>query len=319
MNMQTDNTPAVRTNSVRAWLLAARPKTLSAAAVPVLIGVALAYRSAGWGGFGVLPAVLCLLFAWFMQIDSNLINDYFDYVRGRDDRDTRLGPARACASGWVTLPAMRWAMGGVSLVACAVGLPLIAFGGWWLVAVGAVCVLFAFLYTTFFASRGLGDVLVLVFFGLVPVYFTWYVVVPPALQGFDGGVLLAAGCCGLVVDTLLLVNNYRDLDVDRACGKITLAVRLGHRATRRLYLWLPFVAEALLGGMLFVGSDGGWLWALGLLLMSVYLCLHVQTARTMAAIGRGKALNRVLGLTARNIFIFGLVSVLQILLVSLFP
>lgn len=314
--MQTKDT-AVTTNSLRAWLLAARPKTLSAAAVPVLVGLALAYRSAAWQGFGVLPAVLCLMFAWLMQIDSNLINDYFDYVRGRDDRDTRLGPARACASGWVTLPAMRRAVAAVSVAACAVGLPLIAYGGWWLVAVGAVCVVFAFLYTTFFASRGLGDVLVVVFFGLVPVYFTWYVVVPPSLQGFDGSVLMVACCCGLVVDTLLLVNNYRDLDVDRACGKITLAVRLGHSATRRLYLLLPFVAEALLAWPVAAVGPGGMLKTAVLPLMAIYLGLHVQTARAMKAIGRGKALNRVLGLTARNIFVFGLVTVAQILLVCL--
>lgn len=285
--------------------------------MPVLIGLALAYRSAAWQGFGVLPAVLCLMFAWLMQIDSNLINDYFDYVRGRDDRDTRLGPARACASGWVTLPAMRRAVAAVSVAACAVGLPLIAYGGWWLVAVGAVCVVFAFLYTTFFASRGLGDVLVVVFFGLVPVYFTWYVVVPPSLQGFDGSVLMLACCCGLVVDTLLLVNNYRDLDVDRACGKITLAVRLGHSATRRLYLLLPFVAEALLAWPVAAVGSGGLLKIAVLPLMAIYLGLHVQTARAMKAIGHGKALNRVLGLTARNIFVFGVVTVAQILLICL--
>lgn len=143
----------IQTNSMKAWLLAARPKTLSAAAVPVIIGFALALKTVGWREFQVVPALLCLLFAWLMQIDSNLINDYFDFVRGNDDRETRLGPKRACAEGWITLPAMRWALAITSVSACVVGLPLIAYGGWNLVGVGALCVVFAFLYTTFLPPR----------------------------------------------------------------------------------------------------------------------------------------------------------------------
>ena len=95
----------IETNSIKAWYLAARPKTLTAAAVPVLLGIALAYKDAQQ--IQTLPALLCLLFAWVMQIDSNLVNDYFDFKHGNDD-ETRLGPKRACAEGWITLGAMKW-------------------------------------------------------------------------------------------------------------------------------------------------------------------------------------------------------------------
>lgn len=307
----------IQTNSMKAWLLAARPKTLSAAAVPVIIGFALALKTVGWREFQVVPALLCLLFAWLMQIDSNLINDYFDFVRGNDDRETRLGPKRACAEGWITLPAMRWALAITSVSACVVGLPLIAYGGWNLVGVGALCVVFAFLYTTFFASKGLGDVLVVVFFGLVPVYFTWFVIVPAGHQAFNLSVLCIAIACGMVIDTLLLVNNYRDRDNDKACGKITLAVRLGERATPLVYRYMPYCAELWIFQTLILGEDAPlWKVVAFVALAAVYLIMHDTTARKMVAIGKGRELNAVLGMTARNLFVFGLVTAAQILFVG---
>ncbi len=305
----------IRVNSLRAWLLATRPKTLSAAAVPVLIGIALAVKTIGWACLPVLPAVLCLLFAWFMQVDSNLINDYFDYVRGNDDRDTRLGPKRACAEGWVTMPAMRVAITITSVAACLVGLPLIAYGGREMVLVGAVCIVCAFLYTTFFASKGLGDVLVIVFFGVVPVYFTWYVLMPIYWQGFNIYVLIAGVCCGLVIDTLLLVNNYRDRENDKACGKTTLVVRLGAKSAEKLYETLPLVAEICLYSFLVLDGNTPWWKTVGFVVLGLlYFAPHQMTTRKMIAIGQGRELNKVLGMTARNLFIYGLVTVAQILL-----
>ena len=115
----------IETNSIKAWYLAARPKTLTAAAVPVLLGIALAYKDAQQ--IQTLPALLCLLFAWVMQIDSNLVNDYFDFKHGNDD-ETRLGPKRACAEGWITLGAMKWGIILTTLLGCAIGLPLVLFG-----------------------------------------------------------------------------------------------------------------------------------------------------------------------------------------------
>lgn len=305
----------IKTNSLEAWVLAARPKTLTGASVPVMIGVALAIKTAGWGNIGIIPAVLCFLFAFMMQIDSNLINDYFDCIHGNDDSATRLGPKRACVEGWITLPVMRRGLVIVSAVACLIGLPLIWFGGWEMVMVGAVCVLFAFLYTTFFSYRGLGDALVLVFFGIVPVYFTWYVCIPQALQDFNIFVLLAGVACGLVIDTLLLVNNYRDRDNDKADGKITLVVRIGERRTEQLYLYLPNVAEIILFTIVLLNGSKPFLSAAIFVVLSVlYFIPHTKTTNKLVAINRGKALNMVLGMTARDMFIFGVVTAIQIIL-----
>ena len=212
----------IKINSLSAWILAARPKTLTGAIVPVMIGTAWAWKIGGAENFRFLPALLCFLFAFLMQIDSNLINDYFDCVKGSDDKETRLGPKRACTEGWITLPAMRKGLVVTSLLASLIGLPLVFYGGWQMVLVGAACVLFAFLYTTFFSYLGLGDVLVLVFFGIIPVTFTTYVILPSTLQGVYPEVIMTSIACGLVIDTLLIVNNYRDRDNDKKSGKMTL-------------------------------------------------------------------------------------------------
>ena len=118
----------IKTNSFKAWVLAARPKTLTAAAVPVMIGTAMAWNHTSGEGFRYVAALLCFLFAFVMQIDANFVNDYFDFKRGNDD-ETRLGPERACAQGWVTDSAMKKALAVTTLIACLVGLPLIIYGG----------------------------------------------------------------------------------------------------------------------------------------------------------------------------------------------
>jgi len=284
-------------NTWRAWLLAARPKTLTGAAVPVMIGAALAY--AHCGGLRVVPALLCLAFALIMQIDANLVNDYFDWRRGNDDEE-RLGPKRACAEGWVTPNAMVKAIAVVTALACAVGLPLVAFGGWQLVAVGVLCVVFCFLYTTTLSYLGLGDVLVLVFFGFIPVVLTyWLSLTNGGTIGWD--VWMAALGCGLAIDTLLVVNNYRDIDGDRKAGKRTLIVRIGERNARVLYLLLGVAAWALMFIVLLQHLP-----VLVCLISVIYLILHYQTFTQLRTL-KGRALNKVLGMTARNIFIYGLI------------
>ena len=97
----------VKVNSLNAWILAARPKTLTGASVPIMIGIAFAFTDVGWQHFQALPAILCVLFAFIMQIDANFVNDYFDCLKGNDDTETRLGPRRSCSEGWITLPSMR--------------------------------------------------------------------------------------------------------------------------------------------------------------------------------------------------------------------
>lgn len=117
----------MKVNSFKAWVLASRPKTLSGAAVPVMIGTAMAIHDTLYD-IRIVPAILCFLFAFLMQIDANFINDYFDFVKGTDD-ETRLGPKRACAQGWITKPAMRRGIALTTILSCIVGLPLIFYGG----------------------------------------------------------------------------------------------------------------------------------------------------------------------------------------------
>lgn len=305
----------IKTNSLAAWVLATRPKTLTGAMVPVMIGAAWAWKLGGREHFRIVPAVLCFLFAFLMQIDSNLINDYFDCVRGNDDRSTRLGPKRACSEGWITLPAMRAGMAVTSLLACMAGLPLVFYGGWEMIGVGAACVLFAFLYTTFFSYLGLGDVLVLVFFGFVPVTFTPYVILPDHLQAVCADVILSGLACGLVVDTLLVVNNYRDRDNDWKDGKRTLVVRLGTRRTEKLYQWLGVLGILLIYNLLFVGRENGILYCgLALVLYAPYGILHGKTSALMIRIKQGRDLNIILAQTARNMFVYGFSTALAILI-----
>lgn len=302
------NEQDVRKNSLKAWILAARPKTLSGAAVPMMIGLALAFvdaREYGDDIFSWTPAILCLLFAFIMQVDANFINDFFDYVRGNDDSTSRLGPLRACTQGWVSLEAMKKAIASTTVVACAIGLPLVYYGGLEMILVGFVCVVFCFLYTTHLSYYGMGDVLVLVFFGIVPVCCTYYV----QLHTVTWQVFWASVACGLVIDGLLIVNNYRDRYNDERDGKMTLVVRIGSDAAEWLYLFLGITA--CLTGVVF------WLngHILAFVLPFIYLVLHVFTWLKMRRINFGRPLNECLGETARNMFVYGLMVALGLLLI----
>ena len=301
----------VKTNSVKAWLLATRPKTLSAAAVPVMIGTAFAWRNTS-EQFNWIPAILCLLFAWIMQIDSNLVNDYFDFKKGNDD-ETRLGPKRACSEGWITSDAMVWGILITTLLGCMTGIPLILYGGLEMVMVGIACVVFCFLYTTLFSYHGLGDILVLLFFGIIPVCCTYYVCMPLHQQIPTGEVIASSIACGLAIDALLIVNNYRDIDNDRSNGKITLAVRLGESKTRRLYESIGYIAAGIMIILIFFDLYQTDKFIPTYAIYLIYIILHRQSYQEMKRINKGAKLNQVLGLTARNILVFGILSVADIL------
>ena len=280
---------------IRAWMLASRPKTLAAAAVPVLIGCALAANA---GGFAWMPGLLCLGFAFLMQIDANLINDLFDYLKGSDGED-RLGPDRAVSKGWISPKAMKCGIALVTVAACTVGLCLLFYGGAELILIGFVCVLFAFLYTAGpypLAYHGWGDVAVLVFFGFVPVGGTYYVM----CHAWTLAVAVASLACGLVVDTLLMVNNYRDREQDARNGKHTLVVAWGARAGRMLYLLQGVTAVTLC--LFFLTEE--LLWAA--FLPWLYLPWHITSWRKIGRIGEGRQLNRLLGETSRNMLLFAL-------------
>lgn len=290
---ETNVTP----HSLRAWLLAARPKTLPASAAPVMIGLSVAAADPQVS-FKALPAVACLLFALLMQVASNFINDLYDYLKGSDD-PSRLGPRRACAEGWISPRAMRRAIFLTVAVACAAGCVALCYAGWPLLLVGAACVVGAYFYTTGpypLSYKGWGDAMVLLFFGIVPVCATFWV----QAGRVSGDAVLASVLCGAVVDTLLVLNNYRDREQDRRHGKRTLIVRFGERFG--LYLYLVLGLSACWFCLVF--AVGGHVWAA--VLPQVYLVLHIRAWRRMVRIRRGRELNAVLGLTGRNILLFSL-------------
>lgn len=303
-SMETTTQPS----ALRAWLLAARPKTLTAAFIPVILGSALA---ASDDTFRLPAALLCAAFACGMQIAANFINDLFDFRRGTD-RSDRIGPTRACAQGWITPRAMTLGIAVVIALSCLAGLAILLMYGralpWHgleLLAAGVVCVVFAFLYTTSFSYSGLGDVLVVVFFGLVPVMGTYYV--QAGSLTWEAGVLSLIS--GLSIDTLLMVNNYRDRDQDRLSGKQTFVVRFGEAAGRYAYLGLGLGA-ALLALSLMPGGKltlFEFVWA-----VCSYLFLHYATWRKMVAIGSGEKLNSILGETSRNMLFFSLLLAVAI-------
>lgn len=285
----------LRANTARAWFLAARPKTLAGAAAPVIMGGACAWtelagtwhdsaRAFNWTAF-----LLCMLFAWIMQIDANFINDYFDFRKGRDT-ERRLGPERACANGWISPGAMKAGIAVTTVLACMAGAPLILTGGWWMIAVGGVCVLFCFLYTTLFSKLGLGDLLVLLFFGIVPAGFTFFLITGE----WTPEATLTGLSCGLAVDCLLVVNNYRDREEDAANGKRTLAVRFGGRISVAAYFTMG-LAAAILAAYVLASTGKAW----KILFLLPYAILHTATAYGISRTD-GRELNRYLGKTSRN-------------------
>lgn len=280
------------------WLFAARPKTLSAALIPVVCATALA---AAEGHFSWRPALLCALFAALMQIAANFINDLYDFLRDTD-REDRLGPERACAQGWISPREMKWGIAITLMAACAVGLCLLPYGGTFLIGIGVACVIFAFLYTTLLSYMGCGDILVWVFFGFVPVCGTYYV---QALQ-LTPSVWWLAAACGLVTDTLLVLNNYRDRHQDAESGKRTLVVALGEKFGSMLYLVqgiLGYVCVAML-------TLYGHTWCA--LLPLFYILPHLLTWRKMVSIHEGRALNKILGFTSQNMLIFALLTAISL-------
>ncbi|MGO9078850.1 MAG: 1,4-dihydroxy-2-naphthoate polyprenyltransferase [Streptosporangiaceae bacterium] len=229
--------------AVRDWVAGARPRTLPAAVVPVVVGSGVA---AGYGRFSLWRAALALVVALALQIGVNYANDYSDGVRGTDEE--RIGPARLTASGLARPRQVLAAALACFFIACAAGLVLAAVTSWWLLLVGVAAVAAAWFYTGGsrpYGYRGLGEVSVFVFFGLAAVAGTAYV----QMRSLTPLAVAAAVPVGLLACALLVINNLRDIPTDEVTGKRTLAVVLGDQRTRLLYgacMVVPFaVAVAM--------------------------------------------------------------------------
>ncbi|MGZ4536791.1 MAG: 1,4-dihydroxy-2-naphthoate polyprenyltransferase [Nocardioidaceae bacterium] len=263
------------------WIAGARPRTFPAAVSPVLAGTGVAVYE---DGFVWWKALLALVVALALQVGVNYANDYSDGIRGTDQ--DRVGPLRLVGSGAASPRSVKLAAFASFGVACLVGLVLAVTTAWWLVAVGAVCVVAAWFYTggaSPYGYRGLGEVMVFVFFGLVAVVGTTYV----QTGAFSLSAVYAAVGVGALACAILVANNLRDIPTDRASGKRTLAVLLGDERTRYLYAFLVALAVVALLGLTLATS------ALALLGL-VFAAAAVPATRTVLAGTTGKGLIAVL-------------------------
>lgn len=263
-----------------------RLRTLPVSVAGVILAIGFNLHT---GTFRALPALLCLAFATLAQIASNFANEYYDYVRGFDRRG-RVGPRRGVTEGDITPRAMKLATFITLAVACCIGCCLLAFGGWWLLPIGIFIAAGVYMYSAGpypLSHHGLGEVAVILFFGIIPVCLTYYV---QALT-FSIPVVLASVSAGLMGANVLIVNNYRDADDDREVGKHTLAVKWGRRVTGILYLINGYIAVLLMCGTW--GASPAGLWAIP----AVYLILHTLIWRRLTT-STGRALNPLLGMTA---------------------
>jgi 1,4-dihydroxy-2-naphthoate polyprenyltransferase len=243
-------------SNLRLWLMAARPRTLPAAVAPVLVGTAAAVQVSDHLRAGAFIAAL--VGSVFIQVGTNLANDYSDARRGADTAD-RLGPVRVTSSGLVAPRRVLVATWIAFAIAVLAGIYLIAVAGIVILIVGVASILAGVLYTGGprpYGYEGLGELFVFLFFGLVAVNGSYYVQLE-RLDWLPFGLSLAVGS---LATAILVVNNVRDLDTDRRAGKLTLAVRIGRPGTRRLYALL--LAAAFVAVPVTLLATGGPAWGL---------------------------------------------------------
>ena len=273
----------------RAWLMAARPRTLPAAVAPVVVGTAMAAADqvAALG-----PALAALAAALLIQVATNLANDYFDHARGTDTEE-RLGPVRVTQAGILSPEAVLRGTGVTLALAVLVGGYLVWVGGLPILAIGVVSLICAVAYTGGpfpLAYHGLGDLFVFVFFGLVAVGGTYWV----QALAFEPELLLAGAGVGALVTAILVVNNLRDREGDARVGKRTLAVRLGVRMTRGQYVGLLVVAAAVPPVGIFLHGWSAWT-----LLSLVAFRFALPPLERVMTFADPRELNPALGETAR--------------------
>lgn len=289
---------------IRHWVEAMRLRTLPVSVAGVIAGTGCAVLL---GSFRAAPALLCLLFAMLAQVASNFGNEYYDFKNGIDSKG-RAGFRRGVTEGDISPVAMKRATYCTLLAAATVGCAMLFYGPWWLVIVGIVIMLFALAYSAGpypLSHHGLGDIAVVLFFGIVPVVFTCYLQV--GSWNCLHVALPVSVSVGLLAANVLVVNNYRDMEDDAAVGKRTTVVIFGRRVMAVAYLLSGVVAMALMYNV----------WRMlplcSLSAPAMYLVLHFVTWRLLVR-AKGAALNPLLGRTAVNLLLFALFFLLTVLL-----
>ena len=294
-------------SQLQIWLLAARPKTLPAAAVPVIVGTAMAISE---GVFAALPAAAALIGALLIQIGANFANDVFDYKKGADTTE-RLGPLRVTQAGLLTPGQVLAGMWITFALAALVGLYLVLVGGWPIVLIGLLSIAAGIAYTGGpfpLGYHGLGDIFVFIFFGLVAVCGTYYV----QAGTVSSGVLWASIPVGLLATAILVVNNLRDIDTDRSAGKKTLAVRFGVRGAQLEYIGLLAISYAIPIIMGLNGASTFWVLLSWLSLPFVIPLINLIFNQ------KGRPLNQALAGTARLELLYGFLFSIGVIMGRLF-
>lgn len=279
---------------IKSWIEAVRLHTLPISISGVFAGISCALIS---GKFIFTPALLCLLFAITAQITANLANDYFDFKNGIDDKD-RDGFKRVLTVGEISPNEMKIGTIISFILTSIIGCCLLFFGKWWMLPVGIIIVIFALAYSAGpypLSHHGLGDIAVLIFFGIVPVTLTCYL-----LNGNWSNLYLSLPtsiASGLLSVNVLIVNNYRDVESDAKKNKRTTAVIFGREKLGIAYLASGIIAMLLLFPIWRIFSY------YGLIIPIIYIFLHVNTWKTLIH-NEGSVLNGVLQKTAMNMIIF---------------
>ncbi len=286
--------------SVVTWFVAARPKTLTAAGAPVLVGLALATLAVdlNW-----MIALVTLFSAVFIQVGTNYANDYYDFLKG-SDTDSRLGPPRAILTGDVKAGHMLSASLISFFISALLGLLLIWHGGWAILVIGSVSLLSGFFYTAGpypLAYLGLGDIFVYVFFGPVAVLGTYY------LQTgiWSMPALWTGSACGLLTNTILVVNNQRDVEEDRAANKKTVAVRFGVGFTKVEYVACYVLTAVCIIGTIFCFGNSQWL-SLLVLLPSIENMMQIGRVDTAAEY------NKLLENSAKSVLLYAILVIIGV-------
>ena len=279
---------------IRCWIEAMRLRTLPVSIAGVIAGTGCAIML---DSFKALPAFLCLLFAILAQIAANFGNEYYDYKNGID-RKGRAGFRRGVTEGEIDPQSMKRATFVVLALAAAVGCTMLLYGPWWLVIVGVLIMIFALAYSAGpypLSHHGLGDLAVVIFFGIIPVTFTCFL----QSGNMEGMTIIipTSVAVGLLAANVLIVNNYRDMEDDAAVGKRTTVVIFGRR-----FMGLAYLLSGIAGMALMIpvwASLTSW----ALIVPLIYIILHIKVwLKLREAIGAG--LNPLLGRTAVNLLVF---------------
>lgn len=286
-----------------AWILAARPRTLFAAIVPVIVGSSIALHD---GKFNLTSAIIALLCSILIQIGTNLTNDLFDFLRGTD-KDSRVGPQRAAASGLLSIEEIKIGTIATFGLSFLLGLYLVFTGGWIVLLIGVVSILAGIAYTAGplpLAYNGLGDVAAFLFFGLVATVGTYYV----QAYEFSWMSFWSSIPVGALITNILVVNNYRDREEDSSNGKNTLAVIFGDNFSRIQYVIFMIISYAILFVVFFTFKRSFFVF-----LPLISLPLSIKLIRMIYTL-RGHELNKTLELTSKLSAIYGFLFAIGILL-----